>query len=92
MVAIPSAWATWISALSPAEIDTLYNEILQIPISADQARKIHDTTEGWTMGLVLAAHGLAEKSSAAKENKALRKSLMADYFQHEIFTGTLLSS
>lgn len=50
-------------AFSRTEATELFHGILQLPISTTQLQEVHEATEGWVMGLLLAAHALAKGRS-----------------------------
>jgi LuxR family transcriptional regulator, maltose regulon positive regulatory protein len=82
-------------ALSPAEIETLYDRLLSTTISRTEAVEICAITSGWIMGIILAAHPCARKNGACCRkrpgdggsrlfNKGTNNYLLA-YFEEEIF-------
>ena len=71
-------------ALNESEIAELYNEILQVPVTEETVRKLHRDTEGWVMGLILAA--TMEKSGQISSGAELKKDHLLDYFHSETFT------
>lgn len=77
-------------ALNKAEIEQLYNDVLNKHISNHDARRIHSLTNGWIMGIILASHPISGRAKFWQNQKQgqISKSKtghMLDYFQDEIF-------
>lgn len=83
-------------ALSPAEIEVLYDRLLGTTISRTEAVDIFSVTNGWIMGIILASHPFAHKNgpfhrkkhqtgTACLFNKETNNLLFA-YFEEEIFS------
>ncbi|MGI9538145.1 MAG: hypothetical protein ACR2PB_13835 [Desulfocapsaceae bacterium] len=83
-------------ALELRDIECLYNTVLGTEIARSEAEHILDITNGWIMGIVLAASPLAGGTKSVKpENVMTRKpdlfgkgldSFMLSFFQDEILT------
>lgn len=79
-------------ALGVQDIEQLYHDILNIPISRTQATDIRAVTHGWIMGIVLAAHPLtAEKKKRRVTGmphfpEAGTDTNILSYFEVEIFS------
>ena len=73
-------------ALTEREIAELYNDILQVPVAGQTVRELYEATEGWTMGLLLAAHTLGKKGRLSPGAEG-EKGNLRDYLQAEIFAG-----
>lgn len=79
-------------ALDCKEIESLFNDVYNRNISAADAQKIEHLTNGWVMGIVLAAHpmsgGKSGKNSTGSFSllDAASQKDMLEYFQEEIFT------
>ncbi len=63
-------------ALSCNEIETLFNDVYHNHITRQEAKKLEDITNGWPMGIVLAAHPF----STGHDREARRPPF--DFFQH----------
>lgn len=70
-------------ALNRSEIAEVCASVLQIPVSADVIQRLHRTTGGWIMGVLLAGHSL---SGAAGGNDLRRLELLQQNEQSDIFT------
>ncbi|HIJ77937.1 MAG: hypothetical protein OEY01_01345 [Desulfobulbaceae bacterium] len=76
-------------ALTARETDDLLNGVLALGVPMEVVRKIHQATEGWVMGMILAGHALEGDSRAesmAQVTDALAGGRALDYFKDEIFT------
>ena len=83
-------------ALSLAEIEKLYNEILATHISSSEAEQILEITNGWIMGIVLAANPLAVGRKSIKPEQVMTMKphlfgrgldgFMLTFFQEEILS------
>ncbi len=83
-------------ALDLKDIENLYNNILGTDINRREAEQILDITNGWIMGIVLAANPLSGgKKSIRPDNVMTRKpnlfgkgldSFILNFFQEEILT------
>jgi ATP/maltotriose-dependent transcriptional regulator MalT/DNA-binding SARP family transcriptional activator len=83
-------------ALTLGDIECLYSNVFGSEISRSEAEQILDITNGWIMGIILAASPLANtKKSVKPENVMTRKpdlfgkgldSFMLNFFQDEILT------
>ncbi len=80
-------------ALNSLEIENLFNNIFHWSINLGEAEKIQKITNGWVMGIILAAHPKTGKSGIKSGNKILKNfsnllshNDMLEYFQEEIFT------
>jgi ATP/maltotriose-dependent transcriptional regulator MalT len=82
-------------ALSPAEIEVLYDRLLDTTISRTEAVEIFSITNGWIMGIILAAHPFAHKNGTGwQKNRQHGKpqlfkngtnNVLLTYFEEEIF-------
>jgi ATP/maltotriose-dependent transcriptional regulator MalT/DNA-binding SARP family transcriptional activator len=74
--------------LNHEEIHTLFNEVLDAPITLEMARILEEATDGWAMGLIMVGHALEGKGSGEIEpaiRQILCKGAIRDYFLEEIF-------
>jgi len=80
-------------SLTLQDVERLFREVLNRPISHEDAERIRDQTYGWIMGILLAAHaGKRQDTALGSAGKVLR--LPADlsagqipnYFRNEILT------
>lgn len=82
-------------ALSPAEIEALYHCVLHTTISRTEAMEIFNITNGWIMGIILAAHPFTGNNGKwfRKEHGTMGSTLLSpvrngyifSYFEKEIF-------
>lgn len=78
-------------ALAETEVFSLYNDLLDIPLSHPEARELCEATEGWVMGTILASHNLegAQQGSFVRDLTSsiqnLSCSSLSDYFCDEVF-------
>ncbi len=75
-------------ALSRAEIAELFNSVLNVPLSAENVNRLHQGTEGWVMGLVLAGqtltrYGENQLSRHLPDLEALKQGRVLGYFEEE---------
>ncbi len=80
-------------ALKSREIENLFNDIFNWSINLGEAEQIQRITNGWVMGIILAAHPKTGKNSLGMGHRILDSFStlashddMLDYFQEEIFT------
>ncbi len=83
-------------ALGLEDIETLYEIVFETSITRKEAEKILKETNGWIMGIVLAAHPLARKGSKEArffgdgDNQKLinekKDGYILSYFEEEIFS------
>lgn len=80
-------------ALDTYEIESLFNDIYDRSINLQEADHIQRITNGWVMGIVLAAHPKTRSDHLEKSTKGfetlsspLTHGDLLDYFQEEIFT------
>jgi ATP/maltotriose-dependent transcriptional regulator MalT len=78
-------------ALSRSEIAVLFNEVLDLPIATGAVKALHQTTEGWIMGMMLVA-SKSEATGMVINNEALSAILaqgregIPDYFISEVLS------
>ncbi|MCB2217517.1 hypothetical protein [Desulfofustis glycolicus] len=82
-------------ALSPAEIEALYDRLLDTTISRTEAVEIFSITNGWIMGIILASHPFAHKNGTGRQKhrqhdkahlfKNGTNNVLLAYFEEEIF-------
>ena len=70
-------------AFTPEEVGAFFKNICSMPLSADQAAKIRNVTEGWVGGLIL----LSDTLSRLSEEQRIRfiKEDLPVFFKQEIF-------
>jgi len=79
-------------ALTAPEIEALFCNTLQQPICRQEAGEIHALTEGWLMGIILAAHPASGRGKfwlAPAEYSPLPvsgRNYLMEYIQDEIYT------
>ncbi|BDD88079.1 hypothetical protein [Desulfofustis limnaeus] len=84
-------------AMSPAEVEALYDCLLQTTISRAEAVHICRLTNGWIMGIVLAEHPFIRHRGAWFRNQSgpdsphaslpFRDDYLARYFEDEVFSN-----
>ncbi len=84
-------------AMSPAEVEALYDCLLQTTISRAEAVRICRLTNGWIMGIVLAEHPFIRNRGAWFRNLSgpnsphaslpFRDDYLARYFEDEVFSN-----
>lgn len=71
------------------EIDTLYREILKIPVDRSDIEKLHEKTGGWAAALILFYNALNRCSSGERDEKLFSlgtsKKMIFDYLEENIF-------
>jgi len=77
-------------ALSCAEIEDLFNNILSKTINKKEALEIERLTGGWIMGIILAGHPISGRekfwiNGTAPIGSSVEQGHMLEYFQEEIF-------
>ncbi len=77
-------------ALNSAEIEDLFNNVLDKTISRQEATEIERITSGWVMGIILASHPVSGRekfwqNSAIPVSTSFEHGHMLGYFQDEIF-------
>ncbi len=80
-------------ALNSYEIESLLNNIFNWSINVGEAEQIQKITNGWVMGIIMAAHPKTGKHDVSGEQRTLASFSnlvshedMLEYFQEEIFT------
>jgi len=83
-------------ALGLAEIESLYHNVLKTEINRYEAEQILEVTNGWIMGIVLAAHPLAGGKKTIQSKNVIHKkhtllsqdndSFILSFFKDEIFS------
>ena len=76
---------------SPAEMETLFNDVMQLALNDDELSLLHQRTEGWVAGVRLLTLSLPQLKSAEKRTtliQHLAKShrLLFDYLVDEVLT------
>ena len=71
-------------SLNESEIAELYNDILQVPVTKETVWKLYRDTEGWVMGLILAA--TMESADPVSLGTGRKKGHLHYYFLSETFT------
>ncbi|MEW6681824.1 MAG: BTAD domain-containing putative transcriptional regulator [Nitrospirota bacterium] len=73
---------------STEEVQSLFNEVLEVPITPDQAVDLHRTTEGWVTGLILLKDRVRRAGRAIVVEgmpASLADDRLADYFYHGVY-------
>ncbi len=78
-------------ALSSAEIEDLFNDVLDKAINRQEALEIERITGGWIMGIILARHPVSGRgkfwdANAVPVSTSFEHGHMLEYFQDEIFS------
>lgn len=71
-------------AMTPVETAELFHEALGLALSGEQIQWLQRHTEGWVMGLLLAAHKIQSGNQQWCFDKGFGKEMINDYFQGEI--------
>lgn len=79
-------------ALSQGDVAELFVKIFKKPLPAKVVTALHQNTEGWVMGLILAGHALTNKfdfKPPARLNNLMpvEPDKLGDYFQSEILSS-----